>query len=118
MTRTNAATLDLSSQLRVSVMRLARRLRNERADTSLSFTQISALSVLHCDGPLTPGELAARERVQPPSMTRTLAALEQQGLVVRTPHPTDRRQVLVAATGAAQALLHEDRRHREAWLTR
>ena len=67
-------------------------------------------------GPSTPTELAAHERVQPPSMTRVIAALEERGLVSRVAHPTDGRQVLVAATDSARAMLLEDRRRREAWM--
>ena len=97
-------------------MRLARRLRSQRADTSLSLSQIAALGTLGRHGPLTPGELAAHERVQPPSMTRVVAALELAGMVTRTDHPTDRRQVLVAVSPEGRALLRDDRRRRDAWL--
>ena len=108
----------LASRLRLSVMRLARRMRAERADTSLTLTQLAALATLERHGPLTPGELAAQERVQPPSMTRIVASLQEAGLVLRRPHPTDGRQVLLEAAPAAVALLREDRRRREAWLAR
>lgn len=113
-----AADTALASELRTTVMRLARRLRNERADTSLSLGQLAALGTLERHGPRTPGELAAHERVQPPSMTRIVAALEADGLVTRTDHPTDRRQVLVAVSEAGKALLLADRRRRDAWLAR
>src|SRR4051794_25527946 len=63
----------LASDLRTTVMRLARRLRQQRSDTSLSLGQIAALGTLDRHGPMTPGELAAHERVQPPSMTRIVA---------------------------------------------
>ena len=116
MARSTLADTELSSVLRISVMRLARRLRSERSSADLTLTQISALSALERQGPSTPSELAAHERVQPPSMTRVIAALEERGLVVRGPHPTDGRQVLVAATDRARAMLREDRRRREAWL--
>jgi len=106
----------LASDLRTTVMRLARRLRNQRADTSLSLGQLAALGSLDRHGPLTPGELAAHERVQPPSMTRLVAALEAAGLVTRTDHPTDGRQVLVALSPEGAALLRDDRRRRDAWL--
>ncbi len=106
----------LASELRTTVMRLARRLRSERADTSLSLGQLAALGTLDRHGPLTPGELAAHERVQPPSMTRIVAALETERLVTRTDHPTDRRQVLVAVSPAGKAMLKDDRRRRDAWL--
>jgi len=113
-----AADTALASALRLSVLRLARRLRAERADTSLTLSQLSALSTLERHGQLTPGELAAHERVQPPSMTRLVASLEQVGLVGRTAHATDRRQVVLQVTAAGSDLLHEDRRRRDAWLCR
>jgi DNA-binding MarR family transcriptional regulator len=116
MSRTTSADTELASVLRLSVMRLARRLRHERAETALTLTQLSALSAIDRHGAMTPGELAAHERVQPPSMTRVLAVLEERGLVSRIPHPTDGRQSIVSATDAARALLREDRRRREAWL--
>jgi DNA-binding MarR family transcriptional regulator len=106
----------LASTLRLSVMRLARRLRAQRADTMLSISQLAALATLDLHGPLTPGELAAHEKISPPSMTRLLGALEHGGLVERTPHPTDRRQVVLAASAAGRALLKEDRRRRDVWL--
>lgn len=106
----------LASALRLSVMRLARRMRSERADSSLTLSQLAALATLERHGPLTPRELAAQERVQPPSMTRIAGCLEAAGLLTRTDHPTDGRQVLLAASPAGVALLREDRRRREAWL--
>ena len=106
----------LASTLRLAVMRLARRMRAERADTSLTLSQLAALATLDRHGPLTPGELAAHEKVQPPSMTRLLAVLEGAGLVTRTAHPTDGRQVVMAVSAEGQALLREDRRRRDAWL--
>jgi DNA-binding MarR family transcriptional regulator len=111
-------TAELASTLRVSVMRLGRRLRAERVVTDLSLTQMAALGTLDRHGPLTPRELADQERVQPPSMTRVLAGLEERGLILRTPHATDGRQHLVSLTAAAKALLKEDRRRRDAWLAR
>lgn len=106
----------LASALRLSVMRLARRMRSQRADTSLTLSQLSTLSTLDRHGDLTPRDLAEHEKVQPPSMTRMLAALEAEGLVTRAAHLTDGRQVLISLTKPARALLVEDRRRREAWL--
>lgn len=97
-------------------MRLARRMRSERADTSLTLTQLAALATLERHGPLTPRELAAAERVSPPSLTRVATSLEDAGLMARTAHPSDGRQVLLAINDAGVALLREDRRRREAWL--
>jgi DNA-binding MarR family transcriptional regulator len=99
-------------------MRLSRRLRAERADVGLTLTQLSALAALERHGPTTPGHLAAIERVRPPSMTRVLNGLVSEGLVARTAHPTDGRQVLVEVTDTAREQLRADRRRREAWLAR
>lgn len=106
----------LSSTLRLSVMRLARRLRAEREDNSLTLTQIATLGTMARHGPMTLGELAAHEKVQPPSMTRIVSHLEDRGLAVREPRPDDRRLVMVRITGEAEALLAADRRRRDAWL--
>ena len=106
----------MASTLRLAVMRLARRMRAQRADTSLSLSQLSALATLERHGPLSPGELAALEKVQPPSMTRLLAALVSGGYVTRQAHPQDGRQVLVALSAGGQALLREDRKRRDVWL--
>ena len=106
----------LASQLRMSVMRLGRRLRQQRPDDRLTPSQIAALSTLDHHGALTLGELASHEHVQPPSMTRITGALEELGLVTRTPHPTDKRQVLFAATPEGSRLLAVDRKRRDAWL--
>jgi DNA-binding MarR family transcriptional regulator len=116
MTKATLANSELSSALRISVMRLARRLRQQRAESGLGLTYLSAMATIDRHGQLTPGELAALERVQPPSMTRVLARLDELGLVARRSHPTDRRQMLVSLTDAARAVLREDRRRREAWL--
>ena len=107
----------LAHDLRLAVMRLSRRLRSQRADTSMTLTHLAALSTLHAKGPMTPGELAAHERVQPPSMTRVVCALEERGFVLRTPHPTDGRQVIVSLTPAAEEFLLAEIRMREAWLS-
>jgi DNA-binding MarR family transcriptional regulator len=98
-------------------MRFSRRLRNQRVDTSVTLTHLAALSTLQRHGPMSPGELAAHERVQPPSMTRVVVALEGMGLVTRTPHPTDGRQVIIGLTPAADDLLSAEARAREAWLS-
>lgn len=107
----------LASDLRVGVMRLARRLRHERRDSTVGESAFSVLAVLDREGPLTPGELAAHERVQPPSMTRTVVALEAALLVQRSAHPKDRRQVLVSLTDAGRTEVRETRRRRDAWLS-
>jgi DNA-binding MarR family transcriptional regulator len=102
--------------MRVSVMRLARRLRVEREDDSLTLNQLSTMATLVVRGPLTVGELAAAERVQPPSMTRIVSGLEERGLAVREPHRDDRRLVIVRLTDQGSELLAANRRRRDAWL--
>ncbi len=71
----------LAHELRIAVMRFSRRLRGQRVDTSVTLTHLAALSTLKRHGPMSPGELANHERVQPPSMTRVVVALEGMGLV-------------------------------------
>ena len=116
MSRTTLDTAALAHELRLSVMRFSRRLRNQRVDTSVTLTHLAALSTLLRHGPMSPGELAGHERVQPPSMTRVVVALEGMGLVTRTPHPTDGRQVVIGLTRSAEDLLAAEARAREAWL--
>ena len=104
------------NELRGAVMRLSRRLRHQRVDETLSPTEMSVLATLARCGSATPGELARKEHVQPPSMTRIVAMLEAKGLVRREPHPDDRRQVVVSRTEQAEAMLAESRTKRNAWL--
>ncbi len=106
----------LASRLRLAVVRLNRRLRAQRVNSAISLTQVSALSTLHKCGPLTPGELAAKEGVQPPSMTRVIAALEEYGFATRRPHPTDGRQAIVELSEAGLNYINEEVSAREAWL--
>lgn len=106
----------LASALRVSLARLNRRLRRQAAAHTLTPTQFATLAAVARHSGITPGELAELEKVQPPSMTRVIGALEERGLVTRTPHPTDRRQVTVSVTEDAEKLLKDERRRKEAWL--
>jgi DNA-binding MarR family transcriptional regulator len=106
------------NELRGAVMRLSRRLRHQRVDETLSPTEMSVLATLARCGSATPGELARKEHVQPPSMTRIVAMLEAKGLVRREPHPDDRRQVVVSRTDQADAMLAESRSKRNAWLAK
>jgi len=94
----------LAISVREAIMRLNRRLRQARAVGDLTFSQLSALTSLQLAGALTPRELADTERVQPPTMTKIVGKLEERGLVARTPHPTDRRQVILAATEEGRAV--------------
>lgn len=107
----------LASRLRLAVVRLNRRLRAQRdVEAVATLTQLSAMASLHQHGPLTPGELAACERVQPPSMTRVIAALAEHGFVDRSPHPTDGRQTVVALTEAGRDYVDAEVSARERWL--
>ncbi|WP_020664475.1 MarR family winged helix-turn-helix transcriptional regulator [Amycolatopsis benzoatilytica] len=106
----------LASRLRLAVVRLNRRLRAQRVGEDVSLTQIAALSTLYKCGPLTPGQLAAKEGVQPPSMTRVIAALEEMKFVVRRPHPTDGRQAIVELSDEGLAYVRKAISVREAWL--
>lgn len=108
----------LASALRVSVARLGRRLRTERDPEveALSVGQLGVLGLLARVGERTVGELAAYERVQPPSMTRTVNCLEEGGYVVRRPHEQDRRQVVVELSEQGRQAVEAERRRRDAWL--
>jgi DNA-binding MarR family transcriptional regulator len=109
---------DLAGQLRLSVVRLNRRLRSQRTDEIVSLTQISAMATLHRCGPMTPSELAASERVRPPSMTRVIAALEEAGWVSRRDHPTDGRQSIIELSTSGAALLAAEVTAKERWLNK
>ena len=111
----------LATAMRISISRLARRLRVERlglggTETALSDIQLAALAALERHESMTPGELADHEKVQPPSMTRVIAVLEERGLVRREPHATDRRQVILTVTSEGRDVVQRVRRRREAWL--
>ena len=99
------------------MVRLTRHLRGRRTDAQISLTQLSALATLSRDGSMTPGALAAKERVQPPSMTRVIASLSELHLVKRDPHPTDGRQVIVSLSESGQALMEDEASAREEWMT-
>lgn len=106
---------ELASRLRLDVSRLARRLRQE-AGAGLSPSQTAALVTIERHGPLTPSELANRERVQRPTVTRVLARLEEAGLVDRAADPDDRRCSLVSISAAGRELLDEARNRKDAYL--
>ena len=107
---------DLAGELRIAIGRASRRIRAERGEAGLTDPQFTVLAWLTKEGPLTPGQLAERERIQPPSMTRTVNSLVDLGLVAKTEHPTDGRQVVVSLTDAGVAEVDETRRRRDAWL--
>lgn len=106
----------LANDLALAVVRLARQLRTRRAESPVSLTQFSALATLVKEGAMTPGALAIRERVRPPSMTRVIASLSEQGLVIRAAHPVDGRQIVVSASSAGRSLVEAERRASQEWL--
>jgi DNA-binding MarR family transcriptional regulator len=108
----------LASLLRDAITRLNRRVRQARPVGDLTVTQLSAMTSLELGGALTPRELADAERVQPPTMTKIVAKLEERGLVQRTPHPTDGRQVVLAPTELGRTVLGQHERARDEWLAR
>lgn len=103
-------------ELRMLLQRTARRIRNNRADGTMSDTKMGVLFRVE-ESPATPSQLAERERVTPPSMNRTINALEEAGLVTRSPDPDDARKVIVTITSAGNALIAETRRLRTAWFS-
>ncbi len=109
------STTDLAHRLRPVIARLARRMR-QQAGGDLSPTQGAALNTIACHGPLTPSELAAREKIQRPTATRVLARLEEAGLIARAADPADRRSSLVAVTPAGDALLAATRERKDLYL--
>jgi DNA-binding MarR family transcriptional regulator len=110
-----SAVAAVAGELRLACMRISRRVRFESAH-EVPPHQFSVLVRLE-EAPRTPGELADIERVSPPSMTRTVAALVERGLVARTADPSDGRQVILSLTPEAKRLLKEIRRRRDQWMT-
>jgi DNA-binding MarR family transcriptional regulator len=114
--RTNTQA-DLAVRLRLVIARTARRLR-QQAGEELSPSQAAALATIDRHGPLTPSELATRERIQRPTATRVIARLEADALVDRTGDPDDRRSCLVGLTPEGRALLARVRTRKDAYLAR
>jgi DNA-binding MarR family transcriptional regulator len=114
---TSADTAALAGRLRIGVTRLARRLRQE-AEPDITPSMLVALSSVDSQGPLTMRDLCAIERVQPPSMTRIVAALVDAGLVERRADPSDGRVVWIRVTAAGRRLLERSRGRKEAYLAR
>jgi DNA-binding MarR family transcriptional regulator len=108
---------DDAHQIARSVARLNRRLRQE-LQSDLTPTQLSVLGAINLLGKSTPGAIAAHERVRPPSITRTLTCLVEDGLAVREPHPDDGRQVLISLSDKGDTVLTEERARRDLWLSR
>jgi DNA-binding MarR family transcriptional regulator len=105
-----------ASDVRMATFRLARRLRAQRAVDSMSDAQFAVLAALKVHGAHTLGDLADRERVSAPSMTRTVNGLEEDGYLTRTPSDEDRRKVIIELTDAGRAVVEETVRRRDAWL--
>jgi DNA-binding MarR family transcriptional regulator len=112
----HATAVQVATALREAINRVNRRLRQTRPVGDLTMGQISALQSLHAAGALTPRELAEAERVQPPTMTKIVAKLDERGLVARTPHPTDGRQAILSPSAEGRRLIEEYRRMRDEWL--
>lgn len=106
----------LANELRLAIHRLTRRLRQQHPTHDLTLTQISALAIIWREGPITAGELATREQVRPPSITRVVDGLESAGVVVRKNNPADGRQVLVEITQEGVDRMESYVEAREAWL--
>jgi DNA-binding MarR family transcriptional regulator len=113
---------EVAAHLRLAITRTARRLRQEAFEAEgrgeLSPTMTAALATVDLHGPLTPSELAARERVKRPTATRIVAKLEQLELVTRTADPSDGRAYLVATTASGRALLRRLRTRKNAYLAK
>lgn len=110
------ATLTAATAVRRGVMSLGRRLRLERGSGPTGL-ELSVLGHLLRRGPMSPGELASAEHVQPQSLTRALAGLEAAGLLVRSPDPQDGRRSRLRVTEAGRDELRHDMQRRDAWLT-
>jgi len=107
----------IADRLHSAAIHLLRRLRREDTESGLSAPRLSALSVIVFGGPLTLGELANAEQVRPPTMTRLVSALENNGLVTRETDPEDGRLTRIRATPKGRALLFRGRARRVAALT-
>ena len=112
--RTIAVT-EVANRLRLVVMRLARRLRQQE-EGPITPSQVSAIHSIEKLGPVTLGELAAAERVQPPSMTRIVSALEENGYVVREVDAGDRRIARLHLTAEGRRVIERGRRRRTEYL--
>jgi len=108
-------TAALAARLRLGVTRLARKLRRE-AEPGITPSMLAALSSVDSAGRLTMSDLCAVEQVQPPTMTRIVAALVEGGLLAREPDEDDRRVAWVRLTPDGRTLLQRSRRRKEAYL--
>ena len=106
----------LASRLRVSLARLARRLRSE-ADAALTQTQLSGLATIERHGPMTAGDFAQHEHIRKPTATRLIASLVEQGLIERLPDPLDRRVTWLRLTKEGARSLQGFRRRKDRFLS-
>lgn len=111
-------TMAIAGELRVTIGRLSRRLREETRPGNLTASQLSAVGRLDRDGPATVTTLARAEGVRPQSMGATISVLEAEGLVTGTPDPADGRQTIYALTAECKRILKASRAAREDWLLR
>jgi DNA-binding MarR family transcriptional regulator len=122
MATTSTDVAEVAARLRLAIVRTARRLRQDALGAEgvdvLSPTLSAALATIEVHGPLTPSELAERERIQRPTATRTVSRLAELGLVERTADPGDRRSALVSVTPEGRALVRRLRRRKDAFLAR
>lgn len=120
VTQADIPLTERAAQLRTAIVRTARRLRQEAAaeTTGLTPTSVAALATIERHGPMTPSEIADVERVKRPTITRTLACLEREGLIDRTPDPADGRSALVKVNGAGRERLRRLRSRKNAYLAR
>jgi DNA-binding MarR family transcriptional regulator len=105
-------------EIRTSLFRLVRRLRQERPEGELSYSQLNVLGWLEREGPMTNADLAAAERVTPQTMMRATTDLVASELISRAENPADRRQILLKITTAGTTLVREDRRRRDTFLSK
>nr|WP_297358739.1 MarR family transcriptional regulator [Mycetocola sp.] len=116
MTSVAKTIAEQAADLRMGTFRLARRLRNERANDELSDGQFSVLGGLYTHGPHTLSGLAERDHVSAPSMNRTVNCLEESGYLTRITDPADKRRVSIELTDAGTAIVKETVKKRDAWL--
>jgi DNA-binding MarR family transcriptional regulator len=112
----SSSSAELAVAVRGAVMKLARRLRSERADETLGLSPLFALSTIELHEPLSASALAQFERLQPSSLTRVIATLEDRGFIERQRNPDDARQTLLTTTQAGRDIVHAERQRRQEWL--
>jgi DNA-binding MarR family transcriptional regulator len=114
----SAEELKVATELRMSINRLNRLLRTGRPTDGPSVSKVSLLGCLYHRGPMAPGELAEHERLQPQSLTRMLASLEEEKLIFRRQDPSDHRRFIIEITGAGMNLLRREMARRDASLAK